>query len=346
MNKEKHHGLKDIEVNKLDEGKKASLANRLIMSAVMICVLIPCIILGGYFFFVAIAAAAVFAVYEFIHAPRKKYKWYVWAIVYACTISFIYWALIKWNVDAYLQNPDTYMFSPENNYRAIFISIYAIAIEIGALFFCAVAHEDFSIADIAYLFMMSILIGIGMQSVLYVRYLPFTEFAKVGVDTSTASFKYWGSVEFFFFTELIVVMTDTWAYFVGVFFGKHKMNPRVSPKKTWEGFFGGWILGGLSGLAFAMICDACGSPLLPTMKIFGEGSQWWWVVLLSFVTPLISTLGDLSFSYVKRHFGIKDFSKLLGEHGGVLDRFDSVLFASIFVAIIAVFVTGGWNVIA
>mgnify|MGYP002624917417 CR=1 FL=1 len=344
MSKEKKR--LDIGVNPLDAEKKASLTNRILVAFAMLAVIIPCVILGGYFFFFLIFAAAVLAIYEFIHAPRKKYRWYVWMIVYASTLGFIYWAILKWNVDAYLSDRANYVFSPENNYRSLFISIYGIAIEMGLLFFCAVAHEDFSIYDIAYLFLMSVLIGIGMQSLLYVRYLPFEEFASAGYDTSTKSFAFWGSLVYFFFVELTTIMTDTWAYFVGVFFGKHKMNPRVSPKKTWEGFFGGWILGGLTGLAFAMINDACGRPLLPSMRIFGEGSQWWWAVLLSFSLPLTSTLGDLSFSFVKRHFGIKDYSKIFGAHGGMLDRADSIIFSTIFAGIMAVFVSGGWNVIA
>lgn len=338
----------DIGVNKLDKDKKASLLNRVLVAFAILAVIVPCIILGGYFFFVLVAAAAILAIFEFIHAPRKKYRWYVWAIVYACTISFIYWAIIKWNVSSYLECKElgtSFFFSPENNYRAIFVSIYGIAIEMGLLFFCAVAHENFSVADIAYLFLMSLLIGIGMQSLLYTRYLPFTEFQGI-VDTSSAAFRYWGSVVYFFYIELVVVMTDTWAYFVGVFFGKHKMNPRVSPKKTWEGFFGGWILGGLTGMAFAMINDVNGFPLLPTMRIFGEGSQWWWVVIVSFFLPLISTLGDLTFSFIKRHFEIKDFSKIFGAHGGMLDRADSVIFGTIFGAVIAVFISGDWNIIA
>ena len=338
-----------IEVNHLDKEKKASLLNRVLVALAILAVIVPCIILGGYFFFVLIAVASIFAIYEFIHAPRKKYRWYVWAIVYACTISFIYWAIIKWNVSSYFESKESgleFIFSPENNYRAIFISIYGIAIEMGLLFFCAVAHENFSVADIAYLFLMSVLIGIGMQSLLYVRYLPFTEFAHAGADTTTGLFRYWGSVVYFFYIEFTVVMTDTWAYFVGVFFGKHKMNPRVSPKKTWEGFFGGWLLGAATSFGFAFINDVNGFPLLPTMRIVGEGSQWWWPLIISLVLPLISTLGDLTFSFIKRHFGIKDFSKIFGAHGGMLDRADSVIFGTIFGAVIAVFISGDWNIIA
>ena len=340
---EKHPHRIEIEVNKLDKEKKASLANRVIVALAILAVVVPCLVLGGYFFFGLILAASIIAIFESIHATRKKYKWYVWVIVYLTTISFIYWGIVKWNVTDYLADPTHFTFSLEDHYRSLFISIYGIAVELGLLFFCAVVHEDFSMADIAFLFLMSLLVGIGMQSLLFIRYYGFPIFSAAGYDTTTSAFRFWGSLVLFFFAEFTCVMTDTWAYFAGVFFGKHKMNPRISPKKTWEGFFGGWILGGLSGLAFAMINDANGFPLLPSMKIFGEGSAWWWPVLLCFTIPLVGTLGDLTFSFIKRHFGIKDFSKIFGAHGGMLDRADSVIFVAIYTSIIAIFVSGGWN---
>ena len=338
--KKPRHGL---EVNALDQEKKTSLKVRVFVALGILSVVMPCIVLGGYFFFGLIFLASILGIFEFIHTPRKKYKWYVWVIVYLCTISFIYWAFAKWNVTKYLADRMNFVFSLENHYEAISISVYGIATELGLLFFCAVAHEDFTMKDIAFLFAMSILIGLGMQSLLFIRYYPFNTFAAAGYDTSTPAFKYWGSLVFFFFTEFTCVMTDTWAYFVGVFFGKHKMNPRVSPKKTWEGFFGGWFLGCLSGLAFAMINDINGFPLLPSMKIFGEDSHWWWAAFLSFTLPLIGTLGDLTFSFIKRQYEIKDFSKIFAAHGGLLDRADSVIFCAVYSAIIAVFVSGGWN---
>ncbi len=343
-NKENNRrGHLPLEVNKLDQEKKTSLLVRVLVALAILAVIIPPIVLGGYVFFGLIFVASILAIYESIHAPRKKYKWYVWAIVYICAISFIYWSFVKWNVSSYLADKEHFIFSLENNFKAISISVYGIAVELGLLFFCAVAHEDFSMADIAYLFTMSVLMGIGMQSLLFARYYPFNTFAAAGYDVTTTSFKYWGSLVFFFYVEFTCVMTDTWAYFVGVFFGKHKMNPRVSPKKTWEGFFGGCILGGLSGLAFAMINDANGFPLLPSMVIFGPNSHWWWAVIFSFTLPVIGTLGDLSFSFIKRHFGIKDFGFIFAAHGGMLDRVDSVFFCTIFASVLAIFVDGGWN---
>ena len=109
---------------------------------------------------------------------------------------------------------------------------------------------------------------------------------------------------------------DGLALITGMLIGRHKLLPRVSPHKTVEGFFGG-IAGSLIGLA------VYGSIL--TLR--GFRVPWPAFAVYAVVGALAGVLGDLSFSYIKRACGIKDFGKLLPEHGGVLDRFDSVSFA-------------------
>jgi len=116
------------------------------------------------------------------------------------------------------------------------------------------------------------------------------------------------------FALLIVWMADSGAYFFGVRFGKHKLAPRISPGKSWEGFFGGLLAVVL--LAFAAL------PLL--------GLRWdalTDLLILTVVTALFSVAGDLFESLLKRHAGMKDSSHLIPGHGGVLDRVDSLLAA-------------------
>lgn len=105
--------------------------------------------------------------------------------------------------------------------------------------------------------------------------------------------------------------SDTFAYLTGRFMGKHKMNPRISPKKTWEGFFGG-VAGGiaLSWLVSRLYISA----INPTLNL-----------ALCLLCPMVAEIGDLCFSCVKRAWDIKDFSNLLPGHGGILDRVDSLL---------------------
>ncbi len=105
---------------------------------------------------------------------------------------------------------------------------------------------------------------------------------------------------------------DTAAYFTGRAFGRHKMAPRVSPKKTWEGFFGGWA----GGIAMAVALNA----------ILSTGANAAEIATIAVLLPVFAAAGDLAESWLKRAVHIKDASHLIPGHGGALDRLDSVLF--------------------
>ena len=117
---------------------------------------------------------------------------------------------------------------------------------------------------------------------------------------------------------LIILATygcDTGAYFGGRFLGRHKMNERVSPKKTWEGAICGWISGFLLSMLIGQLLNA----FMPGMDM-----RVFWLACL--LLPMCGQYGDLAFSAMKRCYGRKDFSHLLPGHGGVLDRLDSLIF--------------------
>lgn len=107
-------------------------------------------------------------------------------------------------------------------------------------------------------------------------------------------------------------LCDTGAYFSGRFFGKHKLNERISPKKTWEGSIGGWL------------CGCIGSTILACFTL--PNLALWKIIITSAILSVGGQLGDLVFSALKRDFKIKDYSNLFPGHGGVLDRVDSLLF--------------------
>lgn len=115
---------------------------------------------------------------------------------------------------------------------------------------------------------------------------------------------------------IIIWASDTGAYLVGVFFGKHKMFERISPKKTWEGFFGGLCFALMTGYVFHQFG-----------LIEWTLEKWLYVSVTIFV---FGVLGDLVESLFKRSLGIKDSGHFLPGHGGVLDRFDSALIAAPF----------------
>ena len=120
---------------------------------------------------------------------------------------------------------------------------------------------------------------------------------------------------------------DTFAYFVGCSMGKHKLAPKVSPKKSVEGSIGGLLGNVLCGLVFAYI-----------MERLGGNVGYAPMVVLALACGAVAQIGDLSFSLIKREYGIKDYGKLFLAHGGVLDRFDSVLFVTPIIEIILNFV--------
>lgn len=111
-------------------------------------------------------------------------------------------------------------------------------------------------------------------------------------------------------------ISDTGAYFSGTFLGKHKLCPEISPKKTVEGFFGGIVADIAVMIVFALICHL----------ITGAHVHYLWLAFAAVLCAVISVLGDLSASVLKRQQGLKDFGNIMPGHGGVMDRFDSVLF--------------------
>jgi phosphatidate cytidylyltransferase len=121
-------------------------------------------------------------------------------------------------------------------------------------------------------------------------------------------------------TLLVVAGTgfaDAGAYFVGSRFGKHPLAPRVSPKKTIEGYIGGVIVGSLASALLAFLWGLMAPAITPLRGL-----------IIGFVLSLLTILGDLGESMIKRQFNIKDSSHILPGHGGIFDRIDSWLWAA------------------
>lgn len=110
-----------------------------------------------------------------------------------------------------------------------------------------------------------------------------------------------------------IVANDAGAYTMGSWLGRHKMTPRISPAKTWEGFAGGIVWAGIAGALLVR---------------FVMGASWWQGAIFGLVLGLAATLGDLVESAVKRDVGVKDMGKLLPGHGGAMDRLDSMLYSA------------------
>ncbi len=110
--------------------------------------------------------------------------------------------------------------------------------------------------------------------------------------------------------------SDVLAYLSGRFFGKHKLIPEISPKKTVEGAVGAVIGTGIVFFIYGYLVNHFTN---------GVASRYHWMLIAGLIVSVVSQIGDLIFSAIKRNYNIKDYGKLLPGHGGILDRFDSVL---------------------
>ncbi|MFZ7132093.1 MAG: phosphatidate cytidylyltransferase [Eubacteriales bacterium] len=117
---------------------------------------------------------------------------------------------------------------------------------------------------------------------------------------------------------IICFSTDTFAYLIGIRFGKHKLCPNISPKKSVEGAIAGTIGSVIMSLTYGY--------LLNFFNLLDFSLYYYFI--LAFITSILSQFGDLTASLIKRYFGVKDFGNILPGHGGVLDRFDSIIFAA------------------
>ena len=114
---------------------------------------------------------------------------------------------------------------------------------------------------------------------------------------------------------VISFMSDTAAYFTGSFIGKHKLAPEISPKKTVEGLVGGVVGAVIGVVVYCIVLE----------KVFDFAVNYYYISIYGILGSLAAVLGDLVFSVVKRQTGIKDYGNLIPGHGGILDRFDSMI---------------------
>lgn len=198
-----------------------------------------------------------------------------------------------------------------DNYALISISVFL------PVFFCFFIFELFANREHAFQN-----IGLNILGIFYCV-LPFCLLLLTGIlveDIDRIRIKHinlQAQPPYFVLGYFLIVWTnDTMAYFAGKAIGKHKLFERISPKKTWEGFLGGFIC----GLGMAIII----SSYFP----FLSRSQW---LIVAIIISVFGTLGDLVESMLKRSLHIKDSGSILPGHGGFLDRFDASLIAAPFV---------------
>lgn len=214
-------------------------------------------------------------------------------------------------------------------------ALMAVSLAFAALF-CL--NECFGFVEVSYSVVLSVYVLI-MLTIMLIGYditkfehVASAFFASVAVPFAFSIFVYlrdinensggkFSKTEGVYLILLVLVcswLTDVFAYFTGRAFGKHKLCPKISPKKTVEGAIGGIIIPAVINIIVLAVFE----------KFFFDGTviPYWAMLIISPVLSVASMLGDLSASTIKRNFGVKDFSNLIPGHGGIMDRFDSCLF--------------------
>ncbi len=176
----------------------------------------------------------------------------------------------------------------------------SLAITLGFIvtFTLALFHTERPILNWAITGIGALYIGVMLGQAIALRLLP-------------------NGLEWVFLSLAVTMINDTFAYFVGVTMGKHKIWPRLSPKKSWEGTIGGFLAAGITGYIVVTLTPI---PLSP-----------WIGVIVGLVGGVLAFFGDLTISMLKRQVGAKDSGKLMPGHGGMLDRLDSLLFVIPFI---------------
>lgn len=196
------------------------------------------------------------------------------------------------------------------------------------LFSFLVLFKNFNGLDVGKALTIINYVGLGAASIVILRFL---------------------GVRFIVYMLLITTATDIFAYLFGVRFGKHKLAPHISPKKSWEGAIAGTVFATIIASSFALfygfffqtgtvLGDLLNSggqiTLLDNFSSLGERTPRWVqgliIVPITMLASIFAQIGDLVASRLKRTYNIKDFGNILPGHGGLLDRFDSVLFVALF----------------
>lgn len=294
------------------------MKQRVITAIVLIAVILPLIYFGRWWTVLFASAFVFVGIYELLNA-RKELNWPlgVYIVTFLGGAIILYWPFIL-------------HFVANGSFAGIFESKFLVQVNVvfvcffllGLLFIESVSKR-FSVNDVFYVFTMTFLICIAGQSFIFLRQLG-------NVHDGASSFLVINDgLMIVLYVVFCTYCTDTCALFCGKFFGRHKMAPITSPKKTWEGAIGGVLCTTLLGmLVYKLLSFAA----IPNMFI---------ILGMSFVLGWGAVIGDLIFSSIKRNYKIKDFGNIFPGHGGMLDRVDSLVFNLISFICIYALITGG-----
>lgn len=271
------------------------MKQRIITAVVAFFVLLPVLIFSDTFIFpLGLAVCAVLSVWEMFACVGLKNAWLFTAPMYVLGAAFPF--LIR-----YL--PDRDLLAPIAICAAVVWTLYAFTVLI-------FSHGKYPLEAVFVASFSLFYIFIGFNAILFIH------------DCEP------GGKYLYYICFLGAWITDIFAYFCGRAFGKHKLIPDVSPKKTVEGSIGGTVFCILVMVIFGFVVEKLVPEISANLLIFAVAGV---------LVAVVSQIGDLSMSVIKRKYGVKDYGFIFPGHGGVLDRFDSVIAVSALLMVFSLF---------
>lgn len=261
---------------------------RVITATVMVALIIPFFVYSNTVAFTILisllSAVGVYEMQKCIGIERNVYVFFP-TVVFSIAVPFI----LKCAVG-------------EENDRLAYVFILSFILVIYMLIASVFSKKKLSVDSAALSALTTVYIVFGLSAIILLR------------ESENGEYIY-------FLSFIIPWTTDTFAYFGGKFFGKHKLIPEVSPKKTVEGAVSGTVCSMLITILYGFIIGKVSDSVTPNYMA---------ITIVTILVSALSQCGDLIMSLIKRRFGIKDFGKLFPGHGGVLDRFDSIICTAAF----------------
>ena len=265
------------------------MKQRILTAVVGLGILLPILLLSGTFFFpVAVAVCCIIALVEMLRCMGLHRMWVISVPTYvvAAVVPFLF------------RLADTAEKQKLTALLVVSCMLYLMAVSV-------FSYGKVTFAQLGETFLACLYIIGGFNAIVFLRDLE-------------------GGKYIYLLVFIGAWVTDTFAYFSGVLFGKHKLIPKVSPKKTVEGSIGGTLFCILSFLLFGLILN----------KFFSFQADYLALCVSGLIVAIVSQVGDLCMSVIKRERGIKDYGNLFPGHGGMMDRFDSILAVASILAII------------
>ena len=273
------------------------MKSRIITAIILVLLIVPPIFFGGILYLIGISAILALSMHELLTVNKSP----IWVQIFG--ILFVLGSTIYtyFNIENYFIN----------------FNVVLLIIPLFIYFTIAIFDKRRTLLDACYNTVVTVLVTLFGVALVELR-CTFDD------------------ANLLLYPLITTVAVDTFALFIGCKFGKHKLNTRISPKKSIEGAVGGTVCGLIIGTLFAILFPIT-TPVTSTFMGIGWAPNFDLgymlnVFALTALLTIVGQIGDLAFSMIKRHYEVKDFSNILPGHGGFGDRIDSTCFNVITVA--------------